>query len=991
MEQEQSKDFFISYTSADRPWAEWIAWQLEEAGFTTLVQAWDFHAGGNFVLDMHEATKQAAHTIAVLSPDYFASNFASSEWAAAFRRDPRGEHGILMPVRVRSCDVEGLFGQIVYIDLVGQDAATAKQTLLEHISRERRKPAHEPAFPSQSVPSFPGAWPLFWNVPYPRNPFFVGRSAVLQALRRDLVPGGTTTALTQAIGGLGGIGKTQVAVEYAHRYASFYEAVLWLPADSWETLTAACLHLATEVLGLPEQQEAEKQVEEVKRWLQKRRGWLLILDNVEKPQEILSAFVPSKHQGSVLITTRMREAGPQAQSEILPILSRYEGVLFLLRRARRIKQQASIREASRQDILLTKALYQLMDGLPLALDQAGAYMAENGCSLQRYIDLYQQFRPKLLDRREEAADHPASVRKTFRLSWEQIVVHSALAGRALQFCAFLAPDQIPEQLVRAGIADAETEETRDALEMDEALGLLHRYSLVERAEQTLSLHRLVQEVMQEVLSEEERQQWMKQAVLVVNAVFPSGEHGTWPLCEFLLPHALICARWVPVLKQKNLEGARLLGVTGRYLYERAQYGEAEPFLQQALSISARQLGAEHPDTATSLNNLAGLYQSQGKYSEAEPLYVRALQIRERQLGAEHPQTARSLNNLAFLYESQGKYSEAEPLYVRALQISERQLGAEHPDTATSLNNLAGLYESQGKYSEAEPLYVRALQISERQLGAEHPQTAGSLNNLAGLYESQGKYSEAEPLYVRALQISERQLGAEHPDTATSLNNLAGLYRSQGKYSEAEPLYVRALQISERQLGAEHPQTAGSLNNLAGLYESQGKYSEAEPLYVRALQIRERQLGAEHPDTATSLNNLAGLYRSQGKYSEAEPLYVRALQIRERQLGAEHPDTATSLNNLAFLYQSQGKYSEAEPLYVRALQIRERQLGAEHPDTATSLNNLAGLYRGARASIARRSRYTCEPCKSVKDNWGQSILNSKQPEQSGGPLQEPGQV
>ncbi len=506
-----------------------------------------------------------------------------------------------------------------------------------------------------------------------------------------LVPGAKTTALTQAIGGLGGIGKTQVAVEYAHRYASSYEAVLWLQADSWETLTSACLQLATEVLGLPEQQEAEKQVEEVKRWLQKHRGWLLILDNVEKLQEILSAFLPSKHQGSVLITTRMRDVGTLARSEMLPLFSDDEGVLFLLRRAGLLAQRASLKDAIPADVLLARNLCTLMDRLPLALDQAGAYIAENGCSLQRYIDLYQQSRSKLLDRRRgtdhiNVGDHPDSVLMTFWLSWEQLQERNALAGNALQFCAFLAPDQIPEQLVQVGIMMSEAENTQEELEMEEALGLLYRYSLVERTEQTLSLHRLVQEVTQDVLSEEERQQWMERAVLIVNAVFPSGEHGTWPLCEFLLPHARACTKWIEALKQKQPEGARLLSATGRYLYERAQYGEAKLLLKRALQIREKQLGADHPDTATSLNNLAFLYQSQGKYAEAEPLYVRALQIREEQLGADHPDTAGSLNNLAGLYYQQGRYEEAELLCQQAVQVALASLGMEHPQTQQLLMN-----------------------------------------------------------------------------------------------------------------------------------------------------------------------------------------------------------------------------------------------------------------------------------------------------------------
>ncbi|NCT46099.1 MAG: tetratricopeptide repeat protein, partial [Microcystis aeruginosa G11-09] len=304
---------------------------------------------------------------------------------------------------------------------------------------------------------------------------------------------------------------------------------------------------------------------------------------------------------------------------------------------------------------------------------------------------------------------------------------------------------------------------------------------------------------------------------------------------------------------------------------------------------------------------------QGRYSEAEPLYNRSLAIRKQQLGDNHPDTATSLNNLAGLYYSQGRYSEAEPLYKQALAIRKQQLGDNHPDTAKSFGNLAGLYYSQGRYSEAEPLYKQALAIIKQQLGDNHPDTATSLNNLAELYQSQGRYSEAEPLYKEALAIWKQQLGDNHPDTV------------QGRYSEAEPLYNRSLAIRKQQLGDNHPDTATSLNNLALFYQSQGRYSEAEPLLEQALAIRKQQLGDNHPNTATSLNNLAGLYQSQGRYSEAEPLYNRSLAIIKQQLGDNHPNTATSLNNLAGLYQSQDDIPQAINYLSQALAVEEDNL------------------------------------------------------------------
>jgi tetratricopeptide (TPR) repeat protein len=242
--------------------------------------------------------------------------------------------------------------------------------------------------------------------------------------------------------------------------------------------------------------------------------------------------------------------------------------------------------------------------------------------------------------------------------------------------------------------------------------------------------------------------------------------------------------------------------TGKYDDYLSEQNLAIDYFQKAIDLAP----TSNPDLATSLNNLAYLYESTGRYAEAEPLFVRSIAIREKELGANHPDTATSLDNLAGLYYSIGRYTEAEPLFVRSLAIREQELGANHPDTATSLNNLAILYEATGRYAEAEPLYVRSLAICEKELGANHPHTAFSLNNLALLYKSTGRYAEAEPLFVRSLAIREQELGANHPTTATSLNNLAYLYESIGRYAEAEPLYLRAVAIAEDKLGIDHPST-----------------------------------------------------------------------------------------------------------------------------------------------------------------------------------------
>ncbi|HUV04754.1 MAG TPA: tetratricopeptide repeat protein [Armatimonadota bacterium] len=380
------------------------------------------------------------------------------------------------------------------------------------------------------------------------------------------------------------------------------------------------------------------------------------------------------------------------------------------------------------------------------------------------------------------------------------------------------------------------------------------------------------------------------------------------------------------------------------LYSKGDYDAAEPLFHRALEGFERVFGPEHPDTLTSVNNLAGLLLSKGDYDAAEPLFRRTLDARERALGPDHSDTLASVNNLAGLLIERGDYDAAEPLFRRALEGFERVFGLEHPNTLTSVGNLAGSLEDKSDYDAAEPLYRRALEARERVLGPEHPATLASVNNLAALLYSKGDYDAAEPLFHRALIGRERILGMDHSDTLTSVCDLAVLLYSKGDYDAAEPLYRHALESCERIFGPGHPDTLGTVNSLAFLLKAKGDYDAAEPLYRRALEARERVLGPEHPDTLVSVDNLALLLDSKGDYDAAEPLLRRALEARERVLGPEHPNTLNSVNNLAFLLYSKGDYAAAEPLCRRALEADERNLGSSHPKVAEDLNNLAWTLR-----------------------------------------------
>ena len=413
---------------------------------------------------------------------------------------------------------------------------------------------------------------------------------------------------------------------------------------------------------------------------------------------------------------------------------------------------------------------------------------------------------------------------------------------------------------------------------------------------------------------------------------------------------------VAVAQQGSIQEAEELNQQILDLYKQGRYEEAIPLANQALAIREKANGADHPNMATALNNLAALYQATRDFAKAEPLLQRALAFREKVNGADHPNTATALNNLATLYKATGTYTKAEPLYQRALEIFEKVNGPDHLNTAATLSNLVALYQATGAYAKAEPLLQRALAIREKVNGADHPNTATALNKLAQLYQDTGAYAKAEPLYQRALAIFEKVNGPEHLDTAMALNNLATLHQALGAFAKAEPLLQRALTICEKVSGPDHLYTAKALNNLAALYQAMGAYIKAEPLLQRALAIKEKSLGPEHLDTGTSLNNLAMLYRATGAYAKAEPMYQRALAIYEKVKGFEHPDTATLSDNLAVLYEHMGAYSKAVPLHQRALAIYEKVLGAEHPDTAASLDNLASVYQHMEAYSKAESMY-----------------------------------
>lgn len=598
---------------------------------------------------------------------------------------------------------------------------------------------------------------------------------------------------------------------------------------------------------------------------------------------------------------------------------------FLIRTGRKNLDQSEV------DSL--EELIRELDCLPLAMEQAGAYIHKLKCSFAEYLSSYRKHGLELLEKsRVQSTKYSDSVSTTWLLNFEQVKQASKTSADILFASAFLNCSDIPFEIfikgsrelgeninsILNGIED-------DTLIFKEAIEPLRQFSLISTYydKNTFDIHRLVQVVLRDGIEENEQKLWAERVIKALNRAFPKVEYNNWGLCDILLPHAQTCAEHIRLLNMETEESAKLLNATGSYLHKRARFKESKLLLESSLEILEKVLEPEHYDISECLNNLGGLYRDLGLYYEVEPLYVRALEIREHTLKRDDPAIAESLNNLGELYNDIGRYSEAESLHLHSLEIRENTLKPDDPAIADSLDNLAGTYVHLGRFLEAESLRVRALDIMEKALGFEHPDVGACLNNLAGVYDNLGRYSEAETLLVRSLDIMEKALGPEHPTVGINLNNLAGVYNRLGRYSEAETLCIRALKITEDALGPEHPYISNRLTTLADAYRNSGKYFEAETLLIHALEIAEKALGSEHPDVGINLNNLAVFFKDRNKYFKSKSYYEQAIKVMENTRGENSLEVAKLLEGYASLLDKMKRNRDATTKRNRAKRIRSK--------------------------------------------------------------------
>ena len=613
-------------------------------------------------------------------------------------------------------------------------------------------------------------------------------------------------------------------------------------------------------------------------WLsdEKHGSWLMVLDNVDdmetfftatseipsavgREHTFLSAYLPKSPKGKIMVTTRDTRVGERLTDRkkciMVPLPAEKDAKILL-----RSKLSEAFDWVDADALSLVKAL----DCLPLAITQAAAFINENYCTLQDYIEMLQSsesdqielLNEDLYDPRRDM-DAPNSAVQTWKLSFDLVRKRKPRAVEILGLMAVLDRQRIPVSLLRR---DGER-----IIDFTPAMGILRSFSLIEaeKGGEVFAMHRLVQLCTYSWLQKENRiGSCQSDAVELLSREFPNGEPHNWKTCGLLLPHARKVIGYTYTTRDDQLFCANLCCNMSSYDRSQGQYETANNLAKTAHAIRAKLLGDMDLSTLNCLAMLSSVLSSQGEYKEAEVIDRQVLERREKVLGKEHPDTLISANSLGIVLSQQGKYKEAELMHRRVLEGREKVLWKEHPDTLISANNLGIVLSQQAKYKEAELMHRRALEGREKVLGRDHPDTLSSVDNLGAVLSDLGKCGEAEAIHQRALEGREKVLGKDHPDTLGSMGNLAVTLSKQRQWKAAEDLEMQAMKIRERVLGRDHPDTLLSMNNLALTWKIQGRNNEALELMEDCLQLRKQRLGPDHPRTMNSSRTLDAWQRGK---------------------------------------------------------------------------------------------------------------------------------
>ncbi|MER6344087.1 FxSxx-COOH system tetratricopeptide repeat protein [Streptomyces sp. NPDC001595] len=940
--------YFISYAGADRTWAEWVGYHLERNGHQVMLDVWDWRTGDDFVQRMDEGLRQADAVVALFSKSYFEpGRWTGEEWTAAVARRDR-----VIPLAVEPLtnhDVPAMLATRVRKDLHGLDEEGALAALLAAVNGGGR-PSAPPPFPG-AAPAAPGTGPAVppddagtggtaggarprlpdsskraevWNVRR-KNADFSGREAVLVELREGLLGGRDTVAY--ALHGLGGIGKSQIALEYAHRFADQYDLVWWIDAEQADQLPVHYTELADRVGIANPEASAEHNARTLLNHLRDRSRWLIILDNAENPGQIEN-WLP-EGPGHVLITSRNPNWRDIAHPLALDVFTREDSLAYLGKRIPGIAEEQA------------QALARDLGDLPLALAQAAGVIG-NGMTVDRYRRLLTESTARILQE-GEVPGYPAPLAATVGIATAGLAEDHPDAAALLRLAAFLGPEPIPTAWLEEARRRLTTipGDPDDPMWLQAALQRLSRFGLARIDHEAFQVHRLTQAVLRDQVDPVEAASVHDDVATVLAAVRPGEQQRAenWPTWASLTSH--LTARHIDVAARAGLRPALCDAI--HFLIRSGQPQPAAELAAELREAWTARLGPDHPDVLTCMQYLGHATADLGDLQGARPIIEDTLVRRRRTLGDDHVDTLQSANDLASILGRLGLYEDALRVNEDTLARRQRILGDDHPDTLQSADNRGAYLSSLTRYEESRAMHEYALARRRRVLGDSHLTTFASAINLGNSLANLGETTESCRLLEDTLLKCRTVLGDDHPTTLSASRALGSTLHALGRLTEARKLETDALARLRRVLGHDHPDTLASAEGLAVTMAELHDHTEARLLHQDTLERRLRILGEDHPDCFSSAHNLAATLSRAGKYQEAQQMHEATLARRRRALGPDHRDTLRSGFSLAFNLLQLRAFTQGTELLEDVRARQRRTLGDEHEDTRRSTHLLAEAY------------------------------------------------
>jgi TIR domain/Tetratricopeptide repeat len=887
-------DFYISYASQDRLWAEWVGGRLISAGYTIELDVWDWLPGDNIILAREDALQRADRVLALCSAAYFGGGFPEQDWTAVIAAE-RGKPHRLVPVWIEDLEgrqLPGLLRSVQPIKLFGVSEAEASRRLIAGLAGELG-PDGTPLFPGPAAPAEPDRdgslgprlpssnRPAAWHVPS-RNPDFTGRDSLLVRVREKLLRAFPGVVVLQ---GPGGVGKTQLSIEYAHRFASAYDAVWVVDSEQPELITGQFADLAVAIGAATPVADAQIAATAAIAALGDGRRWLLVFDNVEDPDH-LTGFLPDG-QGHVLVTTRAGMWQEIGSLVAVDEFSRAESTALLTNRVATLP------------VVDADLVASVLGDLPLALAQAAGVL-QTGLPAAEFQRLLDSQATQLLSQGKPRS-YAATLAAATLIAMDKLAAANPKAANLLCLCGYLAPESIPATWFSRpaayeclpGAAEV-TPLPAEVLETIHVYGHIRDIGLGRVDQNGLRLHRLTQAIIRDHTAEHQAT-YRDVVIAVLTAAAPqnSDDPVGWPDWSRLIPHLL-------VLAPENAPAALrpLACAAARYLLVSGQAKAALAMTTRLHQIWIAELGPDNTDTLTAAQHLAHAIHDIGGYAEALGIQRDTYDRRLRLLGEDHPDTLRSANDLAVSLGALGRREEALMLERDTYDRYRRVLGEDHPDTLFSGGNLASSLHDLGRRKEALALQQDSYDRHRRVLGEDHPNTLTSANNLAGTLHDLGRRKEALALQQDTYDRCRRVLGEDHPNTLFFATNLAGTLRDLGRPKEALALQQDTYDQRRRLLGEDHPDTLNSASNLAGTLRDLGRRKEALALQQDAYDRCRRVLGEDHPQTLAFAGNLASILYSLALRKAALAFHQDTYNRRCRVLGEDHPDTLASARALA---------------------------------------------------------------------------------------------